>query len=313
MDFKTLHLVDPELQPILNKFTGFEISNDALEALRSLPVPEPAETTKVSEVFIPRLKQDEPLRLLIIDPLSKQDNGPAVLYLHGGGFVMGSPETILPTAQKLAADIGCVIILPAYRLAPEFPFPHALRDNERALEWIFENAQKLNVDPSRVAICGDSAGGGHAVVLANSVVKRQDIEISFLCLIYPMLDDQTGLDTSLEEVSGEFIWTVENNRYGWRAYIGDNHADVLECGIPARIKNFENFPPVFIATGSLDLFVRENQEFAARCKEQGIPVELHVFPGAYHGFNVIVPDAQISQKFHQTCVAAFKQNFENTT
>ena len=313
-DKNSLHLVAPELRPILDVFKGFDVNGDTLAMLRNIPVSPACDTPSFEEVFIKREGSEDALRLLIIKPkIDVPTQGlPALLYMHGGGFVFGSPETILPTMQRFAEDVGCIIVLPAYRLAPEFPFPAALNDNYLALSWMHEQAAKLEIDSSRIATGGDSAGGGHAAVLNIAVRDRGEFSPLYQFLIYPMLDDRMGSARSPEAHSGEFIWTADNNVFGWSSYLGcaAGSRDVPIGSVPARQKDLSALPPTLIATGSLDLFAPEHMEYGKRLAEQGVLVETKVFDGAYHGFNVILPDAVISREFHSYCVNALKAAFK---
>ncbi|MEP1229082.1 MAG: alpha/beta hydrolase [Litorimonas sp.] len=310
----SLHLVDTELRPILDVFQGFDVNRETLPMLRNLPTPPALDKPPFEEVFVKRKDSEDALRLLIIKPkLEAPIQGlPALLYMHGGGFVFGSPETILPTMQRLAEDVGCVIILPAYRLAPEHPFPAALNDNYLALSWVHEQALDLGIDISHIAIGGDSAGGGHAAALNIAVRDRGEFLPIYQFLIYPMLDDRTGRLRPPAANTGEFIWTPENNVFGWSSYLGcaAGSNDVPQGSVPARQKYLSDLPPTLIATGSLDLFAPENAAYGKRLADQGIAVETKVFDGAYHGFNVMLPDATISREFHAFCVKGLKTAFK---
>ncbi|WP_416878463.1 alpha/beta hydrolase [Litorimonas sp.] len=303
-----LSLVNVELRPALKTFTEFELNDENLTSIRCFPTPEPLPEPHYREVVIDCPDREGSLRMLIVDPVSDGQSRPAIVYLHGGGFVFGSPEHALPSMQKLAASVGCVIVLPEYRLAPEASYPAALNDNYLALSWIFKNAEDLRIDPSRIAIGGDSAGGGHAAILSISARDRGEYPIAFQLLVYPMLDDRTGKVTPPAEDTDYFIWSTKNNDYGWSAYLGGTSGAPCPSSraVPARIRDLSNLPPTLIATGSLDLFARENAQFAQRLKEQGVDVAFKSFSGAYHGFNVMVPNADISKRFHQFCVEGLK-------
>lgn len=313
-DKSSLHLVDSELRPILDVFTGFDVNQDTLAMLRAIPSPPARDTPPFEEVFVKRGRSEGDLRLLIIKPeIDTPARGlPALLYMHGGGYVFGSPETILPTLQRFAEDVGCMVILPAYRLAPEFLFPAALNDNYLTLTWIHEQAARLGIDTSRIAIGGDSAGGGHAAILNIAVRDRGEFSPIYQLLIYPMLDDRTGGAHAAADYVGEFIWTAENNVFGWSSYLGcpAGASGVPKGSVPARHKDLSGLPPTLIATGSLDLFAQENTEYGKRLAEQGVAAQTKVFDGAYHGFNVIAPDAAISREFHAFCVEGLKAAFK---
>ena len=310
----THHLVDPELRPILDIFKGFDVSDDTLTMLRSIPVSPARDTPSYEEIFVPRGGSMDDLRMLVITPeIDKPAQGfPALLYMHGGGFLFGSPETILRTMQRFAEDVGCIVILPAYRLAPEFPFPAALDDNYLALRWMHDQATELGIDSSRIAIGGDSAGGGHAAVLNIAVRDRGEFSPIYQFLIYPMLDDRTGSTCPPPDNTGEFIWTADNNVFGWNSYLGRpaGSESVPDGAVPARQEDLSGLPPTLIATGSLDLFVQENVQYGKRLAEQGVSVQTKVYEGAYHGFNVILPEAAISKAFYAFCVNGLKTAFK---
>ncbi|CAM3742043.1 alpha/beta hydrolase [Litorimonas haliclonae] len=309
---KDLDHVDEELRPALDHFPEFKLNLEGLSVLRAFPPSDPLRDPPYKETIIHHPERGDGLRMLIIDPGTTGKPRPALLYLHGGGFVFGSPEQILPTMQKLAADVGCVICLPAYRLAPENTFPAPLEDNYLALSWMFENAKALGIDTDRIAVGGDSAGGGHAANLAIAARDRQFYPISFQLLLYPMLDDRTGSSRPVPDKVGEFIWTVESNKFGWSSYLGcpAGGPNVPSQAVPARRQDLTKLPPTLIATGSLDLFCEENSRFADRLDQNGVDVDLQIFSGAYHGFNVMVPEAKISKRFHQCCVEGLKEGLK---
>jgi len=311
----SLTRVDPELRPILDVFTGFDVNHDALPMLRNVPNPPVLDAPPFNEVFVSRGGSEGDLRVIIIMPdIKAPPQGlPALLYMHGGRFVFGSPETILPTMQQLATDVGCVIVLPSYRLAPEFPFPAALDDNYFALTWMHEQAKELGIDASRVAIGGDSAGGGHAAVLNIAVRDRGEFSPVYQFLIYPMLDDRTGSTHPAEAQTGEFIWTVENNIFGWSAYLGRaaGGSHLPKGAVPARQEDLSGLPPTLIATGNLDLFAQECAQYGERLLERGVSVDIEVFEGAFHGFNVISPKAKVSRRFHELCVNSLRRAFNS--
>lgn len=313
LEKNALNLVDSELRPTLDVFKSFVVSHDTLPILRNAQTPVTLETPSFKNVFVPRADAEYDLRLVVITPDIEmpQQGLPALLYMHGGGFVFGSPETILPTMQRFACDVGCVIVLPAYRLAPEAVFPAALDDNYLALSWLHENANGLGIDTSRIAIGGDSAGGGHAAVLSIAARDKGEFSPLYQLLLYPMLDDRTGSTRPAVVNSGEFIWTPENNIFGWSSYLGHyaGSDNVPKGAVPAREEDLSGLPPTLIATGSLDLFAQENIHYGKRLSEQKVNVDIQVFEGAFHGFNVIVPDANISRRFHKFCVDGLTKAF----
>jgi acetyl esterase/lipase len=233
------------------------------------------------------------------------------LHIHGGGYVVGSAGEAKPDMQEISLTHDCVVVSVDYRLAPETPFPGSLEDNYAALRWLCTNAKELGVDTKRIAIKGESAGGGHAAALAIAARDRGEFPICLQVLIYPMLDDRTGSTHRLPPYIGHYIWNEEANRFGWSSLLGVPAGSdrVPPNSVPARIGNFTGLAPAFIGTGSIDLFGPENVEYASRLMLAGVPTELHVVPGAFHGFDIFVPTAPLSLRFNQAWNAALKRAF----
>lgn len=226
------------------------------------------------------------LRLLVHRPTSHGQTGklPALIHVHGGGYVSGSANRDEAEARQTANEIGCVVISPDYRLAPENPYPDPLDDILLAHDWLTKNAESLNVDLSRVAIRGNSAGGGLALAAAMKLREKPETAPCFLLLVYPMLDDRT----IAHEHNGVYVWTPENNRFGWDAYLARvDRSDPPALAVPGRTDDVAGLPPVFLVTGAIDLFAGENLDFARKLVDAGVPLEMHVYPGAYHGFTLV--------------------------
>lgn len=212
--------------------------------------------------------------------------GPAVLWIHGGGFVMGSAAQDDAGCAELARRLGAVVASVEYRLAPEHPFPEPLEDCHHALEWL---AAQPDVDASRVAIAGASAGGGLAAGLAMLAVDRGVVAPAFQLLVYPMLDDRTVLRPAGFDERNVRLWDPASNRYGWRSYLGTDPGspEVTAPAAPARRENLSGLPPAWIGVGTLDLFHLEDVEYAERLRDAGVKCELLVVPGAFHGFDMV--------------------------
>lgn len=228
---------------------------------------------------------------------------PAILNLHGGGFVAGTAEREDAAMRSLALALDAVILSISYRLAPETPFPGALDDAFAALSWLHDQAGRLAIDPARIAVRGVSAGGGLAAGLALCVRDRKGPNISFLSLVYPMLDDRT----EAHAVAGKYVWPIAANRFGWSSYLGGIDPVPIYAA-PGRAENLEGMPPTFIATGSIDLFAEEDMRFAQLLLRSGVPTELHVYPGAYHGF-VLIAASGVAQRFERDSLDAFRRAF----
>ncbi len=238
--------------------------------------------------FVPGPLGAPDLRVLIYTPPNGATRGGAYLHMHGGGFVLGMPEINDASNRTMAVEQGCVVVSVAYRLAPETRHPGPLEDCYAALAWLHAHADALGVDPRRIAVGGESAGGGHAAALALLARDRGQFPICFQMLDSPMLDDRTGVTGAPHPMCGEFAWTSAHNRFAWRALLGEEPgAPGLAAGAsPARAADLSGLPPTFIAVGGLDLFLDEDMDFARRLLRAGVPTELYVIPGAFHGFGV---------------------------
>jgi triacylglycerol lipase len=296
-------LVAPELLYGLEILPAFQLSNEVLTAIRTggfrnERLQPPALTPEQQAVrceqrYVPGPAGAPEVRLLVYTPGTAAEPRPAYLHIHGGGYVLGMPEQNDGANRSLVAALGCVVVSVGYRLAPETKFPGALEDCYAALRWLYAQAEQLGVDRRRIAIGGDSAGGGHAASLAILAHQRNEVPICFQMLDSPMLDDRTGSSSDPHPYCGEFVWTPHNNRFGWRALLGvePGGKDVPLNAVPARAIDLSGLPPTFLVVGSLDLFLEEGLEYARRLIRAGVPTELHVIPGAYHGFGVAGPTA----------------------
>jgi triacylglycerol lipase len=287
------HLVDPELAPML-EMPGIELTAKTLAEVRNNPmfsgIDLPAPPFALREAWAP-VDNGPDVRLLVMNPPSTARDRGAVLHVHGGGMVVGTADSAAADKPHLALAHDCVVVSVDYRLAPETPFPGPQDDNYAALLWLVQNAAALGVDPARIVILGESAGGGLAASLALMARDRGGPAIAGQVLIYPMLDWRTGGpdDPYGNATTGEFIWTREKNRFGWEALRGAYQPGDGREGwfSPALSTNLAALPATYIATGALDLFVDEDLDYARRLVASGVSTELHVYPGAIHGFDMI--------------------------
>lgn len=217
----------------------------------------------------------------------------AVLWIHGGGLIMGRPDLDDGRASRLAAALGITVVSATYRLAPEHPFPAALDDCEAAWTWLQTHASTLGVDPTRVVIAGGSAGGGLAAALVQRLHDSGAVQPVGQLLLYPMLDDRTAADASLDALSHP-VWTNASNRTGWSAYLGQppGRSDVPTHAVPARRRDLSGLPPAWIGVGTADLFLAENRAYARRLADAGVPVQLVEVEDAPHGFDVVTAPRQ---------------------
>ena len=219
----------------------------------------------------------------------------ALLHIHGGGYVMGSATHSEPQLRSWAKQFNCMVVSVEYRLAPEHPFPAALLDCFAALEWLHVEAASLNVDPAKISVLGESAGGGLAAALALYARDHSDIKIAHQILLYPMLDHRNTLEADDDNFETH-IWSRKNNQFAWAAYIGASVDDsMMSYASPSYAEKWQGLPPTYLCVGSIDLFYQENCDYAKKLRAAGVSVELDVYPRAYHAFQVVVSGATVSQ------------------
>lgn len=235
---------------------------------------------------------------------------PVLLWMHPGGFVIGSVEMDHLTARQLASDLGCAVVSVNYRLAPEHPYPAPLEDCYGVLQWLGANADELGFDASRIAIGGASAGGGLAAGLALLTRDRGGVAPIFQLLVYPGLDD-SNTEPASDTVPENLFWSRESTRIGWNAYLQGKQGspDVPAYAAPIRATELEGLPDAFIAVGTADMLLTENIDYAERLSAAGAKVELRVYPGAFHAFESFAPMARVSQAFAADRSAALGRAF----
>ncbi|MET0494399.1 MAG: alpha/beta hydrolase [Actinoplanes sp.] len=236
--------------------------------------------------------------------LYKPENPPnaLVVYVHGGGLIAGSLDGYDHVCRRYAGEAGVAMIAVDYRLAPESPFPKAVDDCIAAVQWAIEHAAE-RVPGARVALMGDSAGGGLAAATALVCRDRRIGPLAAQILIYPMLDDRTAAaDPAVEPF---LAWSVADNITGWRAYLGDKYGtdDVPASASVARAGSLHDLPTAYLEVGQLDLFCAETVAYATRLMEHGVAVHLCVRPGAFHGFDQLAPASRVAQSAYADRVA----------
>lgn len=313
------HLVDPQLAGALDFFPALALSAETLGTVRDningfakvIPPPD-APGVEVIERKVPGPAGAPEVRVLIYTPKAKGPL-PVVISLHGGGYVAGSPEVSDSRCRMLSYQLESLVVSVDYRLAPETPFPGAIEDCYAVLKWLNANAQTLGIDASKIAVTGDSAGGGLATSLAMLARDRAEFSIAFEALVAPMIDDRDGVGERTNPYTGEFIWTTQASHYAWSALLGTSDRDKLPThAVPARAKDLGRLPPTFIAVGSVDLFVDSNLEYAQRLIRAGVPTELHIYPGGYHGFDMVA-GTRLAAAFERDLVAALRNALRPVT
>ena len=237
-------------------------------------------------------------------PAALETPAPGFLWIHGGGFVMGSAKQDDRICAAFAEEVGVIVAAVDYRLASQQVFPAALDDCYDALAWFCGHS---DVDPERLAIGGGSAGAGLAAALALLARDRGEICPRLQLLVYPMLDDRTAARPDPDRGKRR-LWDNTANRVGWSAYLGQpaGSADVAAFASPARAADLGGLPPAWIGVGSLDLFHDECVDYAQRLRAAGVDCTLEVVEGAFHGFDYVAPRAKVTRDFHASQVDALR-------
>lgn len=283
--------MDPELEAFIPLFPKADLTDPINErdALAGLVASIPAPDTKGMEVEDRMIPADTDVPVRIYRPDGADG---AIVWLHGGGWVMGNLDTEHPWAARLAAESGAVVISVGYRLAPENPFPAASDDTYAVLNWVAENAAELGVDPERIAVGGHSAGAGIAAGVALRARDEKGPQILFQLLNQPALDDRRETWSAVN-----FTDTPWMNRAkltaAWGHYLGGAEASTYAA--PARAEDLSGLPPAYIASAEFCPNRDENIAYALRLMQSGVTVELHQWPGTFHGSQAIL-SADVSQR-----------------
>jgi acetyl esterase/lipase len=318
MTSSLIERLDPELKgPFTVMMSQPQMSFDDLPAARAAMVQMTAAMKTKMPVIpgiaavdktIPGPTGSPAVAVRIYRPEKRQEQLPALLWVHGGGYMFGNIEGEDSLARQFALAGDCVVVSVDYRLAPENPYPAPLEDCYASLKWLSDQAAELKVDRSRIAIGGASAGGGLASGLALLTRDRGEVTAKFQLLVYPMMDDCNVAPAS-DVLPETILWTRAANLKGWHSYLGcEPGKKGISCYAAAsRATRLEGLPPAYIAVGDLDLFAQEDVEYARRLIAAGVPAELHVYPGACHAFDMMAPGADISRRFVADIYRALKK------
>ncbi|PQM51642.1 alpha/beta hydrolase [Mycolicibacter virginiensis] len=231
------------------------------------------------------------------------DPAPALLWIHGGGYVIGTAAQDDRLCRRFSVELGATVASVDYRLAPQNPYPAALEDCWAALTRL---AELPGVDSARIAIGGASAGGGLAAALAQLAADRGAISPVLQLLVYPMLDDRSA---ALPANRSYRLWNPRSNLFGWTAYLGDADPQVA---VPARRADLSGLAPAWIGVGTLDLFHDEDLAYAQRLRQAGVPCEVETVPGAFHGFDLLMPKVAVSRAFFDSQCESLRNAFGRT-
>ena len=299
----TSDMVDDSLKPyfwpmkllafMLSKKSAVKLINKASARRKGANV----DDLHCQERYIPSRNGGPAIRIRIFKPLNVTGELPGFLYLHGGGYLIGTPENYPGIIKKFVNAGPCILIAPDYRKALEAPYPAALNDCYDTLLWLKENAQSLGAIPDKFIVGGHSAGGGLTAAVALKARDTKDVDIAFQMPIYPMIDDRQITESASDTDSP--VWSSKTNKLGWHLYLKELREKGLEIpayAAPARATDYANLPPTITFVGDLEPFRDETIEYVENLRKMAVPVEFKLFEGCYHGFDEVAPDSEVAQQ-----------------
>jgi len=299
--------LDPEIAVIIPALPAelANITRENIGAVRetmgSRPAPAVSTESEITRHMAPGADGDVPV---IVYRRPAKETQPCVLWIHGGGYILGSAED--DRARGISEQLDCTVVSVDYRLAPEHPFPAGPEDCYSALEWVVTNAEMLKIDPARIAIGGASAGGGMAAGLALMVRDRGGPNVAFQLLLYPMIDNLHA--TPSGQYTNHPVWNQGTSFNAWEMYLdGVPGKDASPYAAAARAEDVSGLPPAYICVGAEDLFRDEDIEYAQRLFAAGVPCDLAVYPGLFHGADSFMPTATISRRLEAGFLGALQQ------
>ncbi|XOV89763.1 MAG: alpha/beta hydrolase [Pseudomonadota bacterium] len=294
--------IDPELLPAIEQLPPLDITRDNVVQVRAMLAARPAVPTQtnVMELKDTVLTKEGEVGVVIYRK-TERPGQPAVLWIHGGGYILGNAED--DRARVIADTLDCTVVSVDYRLAPEHPFPAGANDCYGVLEWMALQSDALNIDAMRIAIAGASAGGGMAAGVALMARDRGGPKLIMQCLLYPMIDNLHATDSG--QVENHPIWNQGTSFRAWEMYLdGTPGAEASPYAAAARAEDLSGLPPTYICVGSEDLFRDEDIEYARRLIAADVPCEVALFPGLYHAGESFVPTARVSRRLNQSFLTA---------
>ncbi len=305
---------DPEIAPLIPllpttmDWSDMPAARDSMAKLcESMGVEAPEARADVvwedRQISGPEAAPDVTIRLY--RPPGAVGTRPGVLYIHGGGFCVGSIESEHASAASLCADVDAVVASVEYRLAPEDPYPAGLEDCYAALQWLSAEAANLDVDPEHIGVMGQSAGGGLAAGLALLARDRGGPRICYQVLGIPEVDDR--LETaSMQQFTDTPLWNRPNAIISWKHYLGEAAGEVSPYAAPSRAKDLSGLPSAYVSTMEFDPLRDEGIQYAMRLLEHGVSVELHQYPGTFHGSSLMT-GAEVSKRSSQEMADALRR------
>ena len=262
-------------------------------------------TIQSMEEWIPR-KDGSKLRVCIYKPIKSKENVPGVIWLHGGGYAIGTPEQSKVIAKRLIEASNCVVVAPDYRLSVKAPYPAALEDSYNSLLWMKNHTKELGIRNNQLIVGGDSAGGGLTAALTIYARDKGEVSIAFQMPLYPMLDDRMTNESARDNNAP--VWDSKSNFTCWKLYLGElfGTPNVPCYAAPARLEDYTKLPPTATFVGELEPFRDETIQYVENLRKAGVPVEFEMYKGCYHAFEQICPKAEVSKKAITFNINTFK-------
>jgi acetyl esterase/lipase len=300
----------PELLPMLKMMPGQDFGKDDIATLRNgmaftFGAPVLPDGITIENRMIPGPEGAPEIRVRIYRNPDQKKGSPGILYIHGGGYILGTPELTDMSCVRMAQAINGAIVSVDYRLAPEHPFPAPLEDCYAALKWFAVHAGELGAAPDNIAVVGGSAGGGLTAALSLLARDRKGPKIVFQAPLYPMIDDR-NMTPSSWEITDPRMWNRAKNLASWEMYLGPLYGDVVSpYAAPSRADDLKDLPPTYTIVGELDLFRDETIDYIQRLSQAGVPTEFHLYPGCFHGFDMMPCD--VGRRAEQELLDALKR------
>ncbi|MGP4029461.1 alpha/beta hydrolase [Actinomadura sp. 3N407] len=304
---------DPELVPWISMMPRITLTDvdrirrDEAEMFGE-PRYEPPVPLEIRDISVPGPRDAPDVPVRIYSPVARDGDLPGMLFIHAGGFVLGSVDISHDDAACIAAEVGAIVLSVEYRLAPESPFPAGLEDCYAALTWTAAHAAELGIDPGRLAVGGESAGGGLSAAVALMARDRGGPALCFHLLGIPELDDR--LDTpSMRAYTDTPIWNRPNAELSWDYYLGEGvrgTGGVSPYAAPARAADLSGLPPAYVTTCEFDPLRDEGLIYAQRLIQAGVPTEVHHYPGTFHG-STMIREAAVTRRMHADRLDALRR------
>jgi acetyl esterase/lipase len=309
------YAVDPELAAFVAALPEYtfadyvELRAGERALLEQAPPRQAAVPLDVRDLTVPGPPGAPDVPVRVYKPSGRDSLLPGLLYIHGGGFVMGSVDVFDAEATRISAEVGAVIVSVEYRLAPENPFPAGLEDCYAALTWTAAHAGELGIDAERLGVGGESAGGGLSAAVALLARDRGGPRLSFQYMGIPELDDRLATPSMLAFHDTPVICRA-HGELSWDYYLGEGKrggSDVSPYAAPARADDLSGLPPAYVTACEFDPLRDEGIAYAQRLQQAGVPTELHLYPGTFHGSMLYVPDAAVSTRMLADQIEALRR------